>query len=112
MVDYLPSERYIIDDNVEAMKICVEQGILTHLLLPKGTTLNVGYHAFQRGQHWCLASFHVGHEKEDDNGYMVVMVPVSELTKEQAGVFFMELMKENSSGVLQFHWKDISVKSN
>lgn len=108
----IPEGVLIIDDNVEAMKICVDQGILTNLLPPKDSTSNVGYHAFQRGEHWCLASYHLGHEKEEDNGYMVVMVPTYMLTKEQAGAFFLELMKENGNGVLQFVWKDIKTAGN
>lgn len=94
---YKQGEKYIIGDNVEAMKVIVDAGVL-NLMKPKGTA-NTAYYCFEREHHWCLASNHIGHELEKDNGYMVLMLPKSKFDKELAASAFADCIHENSAAI-------------
>lgn len=102
---YKPGEQYIIGDNVEAMKVIVDAGVLS-LMKPKGTA-NTAYHCFEKEHHWCMASNHIGHELEKDNGYMAMMIPKTKMDKTQAATFFANCIHENSEAIT-FGWETVA----
>lgn len=96
MKAYDPDEVYEVVDNVKAMCLLVDAGVLGQLK-PRGTA-NTTHYNFQTVSHWCSASNHIGHEKESDNGYMVIMIPKSKMNIEQAGQFFATMITEYHEG--------------
>lgn len=112
MKAYDPDETYLVGDNVEAMRLLVDAGILDQLK-PRGTANTAHYH-FQTADHWCSGSNHIGHEKESDNGYMVIMVPKSKMDMKQAGQFFATMITEYHEGPdnLTFGYSVVGPKEN
>jgi hypothetical protein len=95
--DANPDEPCIIWDNIEAIKVLTDHGLL-HMMEPKPGA-NTTYHSFDTKDHWCLASKHIEHATDHDNGYMIVMLPKNKTSQEDASHFFAECIAENSEGV-------------
>lgn len=101
MKKYDPDKQYVVEDNTEAMKLIVDQGVLD-LLRPKDGG-NFASYAYQTEHHWCLASSHSGHEVKDENGYAVCMIPKSRFTREQAASGFADVIRSTTDGIT-FGW--------
>lgn len=103
MKTYDPDEAHAVEDNVEAMRLIVGAGVLDKMK-PSGTANTSHYH-FQTEHHWCSASHHIGHEKESDNGYTVILLPKSRMSKEEAGWFFATLIAKYHEGPENLHFE-------
>lgn len=102
MIHYDPNSNHFIEDNFEAAVLIAEQGrILGKALLDKLTPppgCNSAHHPYEMEHHWCLASFHCGHELDKDNGYMVVMYSKSLISKQDALDAFAYAVGMNTEG--------------
>lgn len=100
---------YIIENNIEAMRLIVDKGFL-HLMVPKPGQ-SFAAHCYETEHHWCCASFHCGHDDDKDNGYCVAMVPKSKHTKEEAAEGFADCIHETTVG-LSFEYKAYGKKQD
>jgi hypothetical protein len=97
MNTYDKNQKYIIEDNIEALRILVDLGVLD-LLTPKPGA-NSAYHCYQTEDHYCMASYHTGHGTKVDDGYLIVMVPRTEWTFKQAAHFFADAIVDTTEGI-------------
>lgn len=104
MKTYDPNELHSVEDNIEAMKLIVDQGILD-LMVPQPGGMFVA-HGYQTEHHWCLATYHCGHELEKENGYAVYMVPKSKWNMHDAMLRFGMAIAETTEGIT-FGFKNI-----
>lgn len=88
---YDSNKDYFIENNVEAMRILVEANVLQRLT-PPTEKQNTGYNCFDNGTHWCLGSYHRGHDEDKDNGYGVVMRSKNGVTREEAAADFASII--------------------
>lgn len=86
----------VVTDNIEVIRILTDRGIL-HMLdfSASDGDNNVKFYHFADDGHWCQASHHAGHEDEKENGYMLLKIPKSEMSKERAASFFCDMMVAN-----------------
>lgn len=84
----------LIEDNVQAMKILTDAGVLG-LLKPKPPN-NATFCFFQTPTHWCCGSFHMEFSENKDNGYSIAMLPKTMMTAIEANKFFAEVISETS----------------
>lgn len=108
-MNYDPDEQYIIEDNVEALKLIVEQGVLDQMK-PIGTA-NSSFYAYSTPTHWCLASKHIGHDEDKDNGYCIILMPKSRVSVDDATSFFADCIRETTSAI-SMSWLPIAPKGN
>lgn len=90
----------VITDNIQAMKIIIDLGLLDHLVPIEGK--NVCHIPFRSATHWGCASNHTGFEDEKENGYVVVMLPMSRFTVNEADAFFSDVIRQTSTGRLEY----------
>lgn len=109
MKTYDKDQKYIVSDNIEALQLIVDQGILD-LLVPKPGT-NSAFYSYQTEHHYCLASNHIGHGTERDDGYLVVMIPKSSTTFQDATEFFAYAITETSE-TISYGYAKIPQKQN
>jgi hypothetical protein len=109
MKTYDPNEIHSVEDNVEAMQLIVDRGIL-HLMVPKPGE-NFMAHVYETQHHWCMASYHCGHEQEKDNGYAVYMVPKTQWTREEMAARYSHAIIETTEGIT-FGFSRIGDKKN
>lgn len=87
----------MISDDVEVIRILTDQGVLDKLVpTPSEPANNQASTCFERGDHWCLATRHWGCPVETDNGYLLVAVPKSGFTREEATKMFADLLYDTS----------------
>lgn len=98
---YEPDQLYIIEDNIESMRLIVDKGFLD-LLVPKPGD-QFAAHCYESEHHWCCASYHCSHADEKDNGYCVAMVPKSKHTREEAFVGFFDCIQATTTGITFGH---------
>lgn len=83
----------IVMDNVEAMRILTDVGIVDKLQpVPPWTRAHT---YFEYGEFWCVGTYDKGHELEVDNGFGIVMLPKSSFTSQEA-YELLELMMEET----------------
>lgn len=109
MKTYDKDQKHIISDNIEALQLIVDQGILD-LLVPKAGA-NSAFYSYQTEHHYCLASNHIGHGTQEDNGYMVVMIPKTDWTFKEAAQFFADAIVETNEGI-SYGYAKIPPKQN
>lgn len=103
-------EPIFISDNIEAIKILTEKGLL-NLLKPRGTA-NSAFHCYEEKDHWCMASNHIGHELEKDNGYAIIKVPKTAMDKEEAGSLFANCIRDTTEGEISYGFERIAPLKN
>lgn len=98
----------IIADNTEVIKALTDMGVLHFLEVTPDDEDNVKFYHFTEENYWCQASHHTGHEDDKDNGYMLIKVPKSKMTSEQAAEFFLDMMITNreTPGLPTWSYKD------
>jgi hypothetical protein len=96
-MNYDPDRDHLIEDNVEAMRLIVDQGVL-HLMKPKPGQQFVA-HCYETEHHYCIASYHCGHDNPIDNGYAVYMASKSKHTSSQAADHFAHAINETTEGI-------------
>jgi hypothetical protein len=74
----------------------VNDSLLEKLIPASGA--NSAFHAYETEHHWCQASKHIDHDDDIDNGYMVIMIPKTKMGKEQAAMFFLDMVTSTSFG--------------
>lgn len=94
---YDPDKTHLIENNTEAIRLIVDQGLL-NLLRPRDGG-NFASYSYQTEHHWCLASNHCGHEDDKDNGYAVCLIPKSKFTKEEAAYGFADAIYATTEGI-------------
>lgn len=94
---YDKDQLYIIEDNLESMRLIVDKGFLD-LLVPKPGE-SFAAHCYESEHHWCCASYHCGHDNEIDNGYCVAMLLKSKHTKEEAAAGFVDCINDTTVGL-------------
>lgn len=107
---YEPDELYVIDDNVEAIRLIVDQGILD--LLKPSPGGQFAAHCYETEHHWCMASYHCGHAEETDNGYSVCMAPKSKHSADYAAEMFAHCIHETTVGITYGYKKRCDMKTN
>lgn len=102
----------VITDNVECLKILLDEGIVEQLKPKDGA--NVVYHSYQSKDHYCMASYHTDHGNNDDDGYLIVMVPKSSWSFMDAAHFFSNAISENieDGGSISYGYKKVPPKQN
>jgi hypothetical protein len=104
-------EIVVIEDNVEAMKIVVDFGMINHLVPTPPN--NVSHFTFQTKTHFGLASNHTGFSSESENGYIVCMLPKTKFTFIDATKFFGEVLSRTSfSGLFEYRFIDVAPLAN
>lgn len=106
---YEPGQDYTIEDNVEATRLIVDQNVLT-LLKPRPGQEFVA-HCFETETHYCLASYHCGHEDEKENGYVVCMASKELHTAEEAAEHFAYAINSTTEGIT-FDWLSAGNREN
>lgn len=107
---YLPNESYIIEDNEEAMKLCVECNVLDKLKPAPGA--NSAYTFFDKGPHWLMLSFHEGHEREQDNGFGAMLLSKTTHNKFEASKLFTDCMEAVTMGGFRYGFIDMKPLSH
>ena len=106
---YDPDKIHLVENNVKAMQLIVDRGILD-LLVPRPGGMFVA-HAYETEHHWCLATYHCGHEDEKENGYAVYMAPKSQWSSTDAALRFGYAIGETTEGIT-FGFSEIGNKKN
>jgi hypothetical protein len=109
MKTYDPDQDHLVDDNVEAMRLIVDRGVL-HLLKPKPDQQFVA-HFYETEHHYCMASYHCGHELEKDNGYGVYLASKKKHTADQAADHFAYAISQTTEGIT-YGWMETGNKKN
>lgn len=109
MKTYDPEEIHSVEDNVEAMQLIVDMGILD-LMVPKPGQ-NFVAHVYGTQNHWCMASYRCGHADEKDNGYAVYMIPKTKFSKDETAQRFGYAIVETTDGIT-FGFKEPRPTSN
>lgn len=90
MTKYLPGCCYEISDNAECLRLLVEFG-LSDKMQPQGKS-NTTYVSVEMEHHYALMSYHKGHTREQDNGFVGLLLAKTNFNKEQAFEFFADLI--------------------
>lgn len=106
---YEPDQDYTIEDNVEAMRLIVDQNVLT-LLKPKPGQEFVA-HFYETKAHYCMASYHCGHPDAKENGYVVCMMSKELHTSEAAADRFAYAIRSTTEGIT-FDWLSAGSREN
>lgn len=106
MRTYLPSEVYVIGDNVEAMKIAADCHC-SDKLTPSPDS-NACHIATQMDHHWVLLSYFNKQATDRDNGFMALLIPKSTMDKERVAHFFADLISEGGMQVKATGILDVS----
>jgi hypothetical protein len=109
MKTYDKDQKYIVDNNVEAIKLIIDHGVLEQMTPADGA--NSSFYSYQTDDHYCLASYHKDHEDDRDNGYMVIMVPKNSWTFNKAAQFFADCIIDNTESI-SYEYKKIPQKQN
>lgn len=110
-VTFDPEACILINDNIQAMKVITDFGVLNQLV-PKPPN-NVAHFTFQTPTHFGCASNHVGFSKESDNGYCVVLLPKKRFTFIDASQFLAEVLDKSSvNGKFEFSLIDVAPLGN
>jgi hypothetical protein len=88
----------IIADNAECVKILTSQGLLNAFNPKPGK--DTACTSFEHEGHWCLASYHFGQTNAEENGYVILMLPMSDVTRDEARQFFAETIVEMAGAKL------------
>lgn len=101
----------LIKDDTECIRILTELGVLDKVRpFPPH---NQASHAFDDEEFWALAVCHTGCLLPTDNGYCICLLPKITITKEQACLFFSDLLWECSESK-RFEQREfaVTVKTN
>jgi len=109
MKTYNKDQPYIISDNVEALQLIVDRGLLNDLKPIPGA--NSSFHSYHTDDHYCMVSHHIEHGDDKDNGYMVVMVPKNSWTSNRAARFFADCIAHNTKSI-SYEYKELPEKQN
>ena len=109
MKTYDRDQKYIIEDNVECLRIIVDLGILDLLQPVEGA--NSAFHCYETEDHNCLASYYTGHGTMKDDGYLIVMLPKTEWSFDRAAQAFADCIVETSEGI-SYGYSKIPQKQN
>ncbi|MDB6017691.1 MAG: hypothetical protein JWR19_2180 [Pedosphaera sp.] len=82
----------MIEDDAQCLRILSEAGLLNALTPRPGK--DTACTSFEHGEFRCLACYHYGHTNPADNGYLVVMMPKSIFSEQDAAVFFAGIISE------------------
>ena len=109
MKTYNSNEQHIVTDNVECLRLLVDRGALEQLKPCPGA--NSAFHSYTTDHHYCLASYHTEHGNNEDDGYLIVMVPKTTWTFERAAQFFADAIVESTERI-SYEYKKIPEKQN
>lgn len=83
------TEPILIPDNVECIKILTELGLVDKLQPEPGFNSCTTFFDYQ--DCYCMAAYHKGHPDENDNGFMISMIPHAMMAPEDARELFEEV---------------------
>lgn len=93
-----PAENYVVDDNIKALKLIVDHGVLQNLEPKNHGRWNRVVCLYQTETHHCCATNHYDNSDESENGYMVIMISKIKSSVEEAERFFNEMLSETCMG--------------
>jgi hypothetical protein len=112
MNKYHKDEKHIIKDNVEALKVIMEEKEDILALLNPAPGANSAFHSYQTADHYVMASYHKDHGTKEDDGFLVVMVPKSSWTFQRAAQLFADCIVDNTPGGISYGHKEKQNKQN
>ena len=104
---YPTASPVVIDDDVECIKILTDHGLLNAMMPGEG--FNICFGRFYTDTHYGIASYQRGNARPEDNGYLVVLLPRSEISAIGASEFFAEFVADGVVGAMR--WVEIKAET-
>lgn len=102
-----------ITDNAKAKAVLLAAGVPAEVFRQgRKPGENLTWYTFEHDSRYWLASYHSGHPNPEDNGFALIGIPVSGMTKLEAAAFFEQCIADFSTTPPRPVWAEIDpVKS-
>lgn len=110
MINVNPADVIVVLDNIEAIKILTDAGMLSGIAIVP--PFNAAFAVFPTATHYCMAEKHINHPDPTDNGYAVLMLPKDKIPLEEAAQFIREYADMAFPGQRQVTEFSVALSSN